>query len=78
MPTKGFGLILEFGNSEYRYVNIKPLMKGEMFKMLNDYNFFRNVKVDDFTGTIVWENGLDLDPNVLYDKSVEIDLSSYA
>lgn len=74
MPTKDFGLILEFGNSEYCYVNIKALMEGEMFEPLNDYNFFRKVKVDDFTGTVVWENGLDLDPNMLYDKSVEIAL----
>ncbi|MEW5986958.1 MAG: hypothetical protein AB1791_10025 [Chloroflexota bacterium] len=27
---------------------------------------FRSVRVDDELGTLVWENGADIDPDVLY------------
>ncbi len=36
------------------------------FEPLEDLNFFELVRVNPESGTIVWPNGLDLDPSVLH------------
>jgi hypothetical protein len=40
--------------------------RGGVFGPLEDIAFFRQVKVDSEAGTIVWPNGVDLCPDVLY------------
>jgi hypothetical protein len=45
------------------YLNRKGL-----FSKLNDYNYFINFIVDRETGTICWDNGLDIAPETLYFK----------
>lgn len=49
-------------------------MKGElwgtMLEPLKDPAFFARVRVDEERGTVVWPNGLDLDPETLYDPSL--------
>lgn len=37
-----------------------------IFAPLQDPNYFATVQVNDELGTIVWANGADLDPDVLY------------
>ena len=37
-----------------------------VFEPLKNVNYFSKVKVDKELGTIVWPNGADLDPEVLY------------
>ncbi|BCD92658.1 hypothetical protein fh0823_27950 (plasmid) [Francisella halioticida] len=39
-----------------------------VFKSLEDENIFNKVFVDREIGTIAWENGLDLAPDVMYDQ----------
>jgi len=65
----GYKLILEFDNGEERSVQMTQFFKGSLFQPLKDVNFFRQVKVDRESGTIVWPNGADLDPDVLYNHS---------
>ena len=40
--------------------------RGGVFKPLENVDFFRQVAVDREAGTLVWPNGLDLCPDVLY------------
>jgi len=40
--------------------------RGGVFGPLEDVAFFRQVKVDSEAGTIVWPNGVDFCPDVLY------------
>jgi hypothetical protein len=40
--------------------------RGGVFRPLSDFNFFKQVQVDPEAGTIVWPNGVDLCPDVLY------------
>ena len=42
-------------------------MDTGLFKTLKDENFFKMVKVS--YDSIEWPNGVDLDPEVLYEKS---------
>ena len=40
-----------------------------MFRALQDPAFFAQVSVDHAAGTVVWPNGVDLDPDVLYEAA---------
>jgi hypothetical protein len=66
-PLEGFQVLLEFSTGEKKTVDLEPLMQGPIFEPLrNDPELFRALRVDEELGTIVWPNGADLDPNVLY------------
>lgn len=40
--------------------------RGGVFRQLEDVGFFTQVQVDPEAGTIVWPNGVDFCPDVLY------------
>jgi hypothetical protein len=40
--------------------------RGGVFRDLEDVEFFKQVRVDPEAGTIVWPNGVDFCPDVLY------------
>ena len=66
-PLEDFIVRLEFTDGTKREVDLEPYLRGKVFEILrNDINAFRAVKVDERMGTIVWENGADIDPDVLY------------
>ena len=65
----GFTVSLEFNTGERKNVDLEPFLRGPIFEPLkNNSNLFRTVRVDEELGTIVWENGADIDPDVLYGK----------
>jgi hypothetical protein len=48
-------------------IDLEPFLRGPIFEPLkHDLDLFRSVKVDAELGTIVWDNGADIDPDVLY------------
>ncbi len=55
-----------FADGEVRDVDIEPLLDGPVFEPLRDAAAFAQVEVDEYGETIVWPNGADLDPEVLY------------
>jgi hypothetical protein len=66
-PLEDFWVRLVFSNGEQKNVDLKPLLRGPIFEpLLRDPQLFRAVKVDEELGTIVWPNGADMDPDVLY------------
>jgi len=40
--------------------------RGGVFRPLADFDFFKQVEVEPEAGTIVWPNGVDFCPDVLY------------
>lgn len=69
-----FKLKLIFKNNEQKIVDLKKYSKEgpkTVFYPFRDLDFFKSVKVDKHTGTIVWPNGVDLCPDVLYEIGVE-------
>ncbi len=40
--------------------------RGGVFRPLEEVAFFRQVQVDSESGTLLWPNGVDLCPDVLY------------
>lgn len=66
-PLDGFIVRLEFTDGTQREVDLEPYLRGPVFEPLRqDPSLFRAVRVDPRMGTIVWENGADIDPDVLY------------
>lgn len=67
MPLEGFWVHLRFTDGSERDVDLGPYLAGPIFDPVRaDRQFFEAVRVDRQLGTIVWPNGADLDPDVLY------------
>ena len=66
-PLHDFVVKINFNDETTREINLEPFLRGKIFESLrNNSREFRAVKVDKEMGTIVWENGADIDPDVLY------------
>jgi hypothetical protein len=63
----GYRLILGFGNGEQRVFDVTPLLSFGRFRELAAPEAFRKVRIA--YDTVEWENGLDLDPEYLYERS---------
>ena len=64
-PLAGFTMRLEFEDGTQKELNLEPFLRGSIFKPVReDLALFRQVKIEG--GTIVWPNGADIDPDVLY------------
>jgi hypothetical protein len=59
-----YGLHLTFDDGITRDVDLADELWGQMFEPLKDPAFFAQVSIDH--GTVVWPNGVDLDPLVLH------------
>jgi hypothetical protein len=62
---------LSFTDGSEGTVDLAPWIEGRtgVFAALQQPGFFARVSVDEEAGTIVWPNGADLDPDVLYDAA---------
>jgi hypothetical protein len=66
-PLEGHNLRLTFSDGLKRDVDLSPLLHGPLGEPLRDLSYFRRVRVDEQSRTIVWPNGLDPDPDMLHD-----------
>jgi Protein of unknown function (DUF2442) len=58
---------LWFKDGSDRTLDLEPYLRGPVFERVRtDPTFFAAVEVDHDAGTIVWPNGADLAPDVLY------------
>jgi len=62
-----YNLELTFENNEIKIFDVKPYLDTGLFKTLKDEKIFKRVKLS--YDTIEWPNKIDLDPEVLYEKS---------
>jgi hypothetical protein len=66
-PLEEFTVRLEFTDNTTKEIDLKPYLHDPIFEpMRKDLRLFRAMKVDPRIGTIVWDNGADMDPDVLY------------
>ena len=66
-PTTGTTVRLTFTNGERREVDLRPYLHGPIFdEIRSDPARFREIVVDREIGTVVWPNGADIDPDVLF------------
>lgn len=70
-PQHPFLVWLEFDNGVQKVVDLAPLSRGPVFeKIKSDPDYFSSVYVNEEGGTIAWDNGADIDPEVLYGNHV--------
>ncbi|MBI3823357.1 MAG: DUF2442 domain-containing protein [Planctomycetes bacterium] len=60
-------MVLTFNDGVRKRVNLKPLLKGLIFKPLLSPSFFARATLDAESGTVVWPNGADFAPEALYE-----------
>lgn len=66
-PLEGYQLFLRFEDGVQGEVDLASLVEFKgIFAPLKDREFFAQARVDRELGTVVWPNGADLDPDVLY------------
>ena len=63
-PLENYTVWVRFSDKSDAIINLKPFISGGISKRLLDYNYFKQVKIDEFGG-IGWENGYDFCPNYL-------------
>ncbi len=64
---ENYQLHLKFEDNQEGVVDISQLIEFTgIFAPLQDLTYFNQVKLNPEWGTIYWENGADLDPDVLY------------
>ncbi|MBU2622617.1 MAG: DUF2442 domain-containing protein [Proteobacteria bacterium] len=66
-PNKDFSLNIVLDNGEKRLLDMKPYLDFGVFIKLRDYERFRQARVA--FDTIEWDEGVDLDPEFIYEKS---------
>jgi hypothetical protein len=70
-PLENYRLLLTFDNDEKRIFNVSPYLGKGIFTELRNQKTFQSVKVN--FDTIAWENGADIDPEVLYEDSIPLE-----
>lgn len=72
---KNYKLKLTFNDKKQKIVDLKKLTKfgpGTVFYPFRDLEFFKSVKLNRRLGTLVWPNGADLCPDVLYMEGKDV------
>jgi hypothetical protein len=60
-----FKVRIEFEDGTIKEIDLEPYFHGPIFEPIRkDLKLFRSVRVEG--GTIAWDNGADIDPDVLY------------
>jgi hypothetical protein len=68
IALEGYNIELTFSDGVRGVVDLanRIVGRGGMFKPLENQDYFRQVSVDQELGTIVWPNGVDFCPDLLY------------
>ena len=66
-PLNDYFLLLKFENEEEKLFDVKPYLNIGKFRELKNEKLFKTVRV--CFDSIEWDNQLDLDPELLYQKS---------
>ncbi|MDQ3956933.1 MAG: DUF2442 domain-containing protein [Actinomycetota bacterium] len=70
-PIHDFVVRLGFTDGTVRDLDLSSFLWGPVFEPLkSDPELFALVRVDPEAGTIVWPNGADLDPDMLYERAL--------
>ena len=68
-PLDRYKLLIKFENEEERIFDVSPYLDIGKFAELKDISMFNTVIVK--FDSIEWANHLDIDPEVLYEKSIK-------
>jgi hypothetical protein len=66
-PLENYEIELTFENNEVKIFDVKDYLETGIFKKLKDKKLFYQVKIS--FDSVEWPGGIDLDPEILYEKS---------
>ncbi len=69
VPRDNYQIYIEFDNDECGILNMEPYLDFGIFSKIKDQSLFAKVRVS--FDTIEWGNGIDLDPQFVYDKCIK-------
>ena len=69
VPRDNYQIYVEFDNDECGILNMEPYLDFGIFSKIKDQSLFAKVRVS--FDTIEWGNGIDLDPQFVYDKCIK-------
>lgn len=68
-PLEGYRLRVGFTDDTEREIDVEAFLRGPIFEAIRrDRSVFEAVTVDRELGAVVWPNGADIDPDVLYGR----------
>lgn len=70
-PLEDHRLRVSFSDGVVREIDCSFLLHGTLGEQLKDLAYFRQVRVDVESRTIVWPNGLDPAPELLHDLPLD-------
>ncbi len=77
-PKENYQLYLKFEDGKEGIIDVSGLVEFTgIFEPLNNLDYFKTVKLNPEWGTIYWENGADLDSDVLYSIITDEKLPEY-
>ena len=66
-PLNDYVVRVEFTDGTIKEIDLDPYLRGPVFEDLRkDRASFLDFRIDDRMKTIIWRNGADIDPDVLY------------
>jgi len=68
-PKENYQIYVEFDNAECGVLNMEPYLNFGVFRNIRDRAAFSNVRVS--FDTVEWGNGVDLDPQFVYEKCIK-------
>ena len=71
IPNEDFSLNVILENGGKRLLDMKPYLDFGVFKKLREYEKFKRARVA--FDTIEWDEGVNLDPEFVYEKSKPIE-----
>lgn len=71
-PFEPYRLRVTFDNGEVKNIDLSGFLHRKIYAPLRDFEFFKRVRVDADLDTVVWENGADICPNVLYELGKKV------
>ena len=71
-----YSVQVTFNDLQKGVVDLEKYLGKGIFKELKNIDKFKRLRVDGELGTIVWPNGADIAPEVLYREAVSRKLSS--
>jgi hypothetical protein len=69
-PLEEYRLSLIFEDNTERIFDVKPYLNTGLFAQLKDKTLFDTVHIS--FDTIEWDNGLDMDPEMLFEESISL------
>ena len=71
---RDYKVFIEFADGKKGVIDLQDKVgRGGVFLPLADRQYFCKMRVDKDLGTITWENGADLSPEILYERLTEVE-----